>query len=86
MRPVVDSVTRWLKRAAAPRISTELTPDTELVVQGILDSIEILNLVSFLDEHFGVAVPIDDFIPENFATPRAIADLVSRLAPMAAAA
>jgi len=86
MQPVIDIVTKWLNRAAAPRISTELTPDTELVVQGILDSIEILNLVSFLEERFGAAVPIDEFIPENFATPRAIADLVIRLAPIAAAA
>ena len=85
MQPVIDVITNWLMRAAAPRISAELTPDTELVVQGILDSIEILNLVSFLEEQFGVAVPIDDFIPENFATPRAIADLVIRLAPITAA-
>jgi acyl carrier protein len=86
MQPVIDTVTTWLRRAAAPRIRGELTADTELVVQGILDSIEILNLVSFLEEHFGVSVPIDDFIPENFATPRAIADLVGRLRELAAAA
>jgi acyl carrier protein len=86
MQPVIDTVTAWLRRAAAPRIRGELTPDTELVVQGILDSIEILNLVSFLEEHFGVSVPIDDFIPENFATPRAIAELVSRLGELPAAA
>lgn len=86
MQPVIEIVTAWLTRAAAPRINGELTPDTELVVQGILDSIEILNLVSFLEERFGVAVPIDDFIPENFATPRAIGELVDRLGSLPAAA
>jgi len=86
MQPVLDIVTTWLKRAAAPRISAELTPDTELVVLGILDSIEILNLVSFLEEHFGVTVPIDEFIPENFASPRAVAELVGRLGSVPVAA
>lgn len=86
MQIIIDSVTTWLKGTAALRATGEVTADTELIVQGILDSIEILNLVSFLEERFGVTLPIDDFIPENFQTPRAIAALVVRLGPSVAAA
>jgi acyl carrier protein len=83
--PVIDSVTAWLKRTAYIRATGEVTPDTELIARGILDSIEILNLVSYLEENFGIALPIDEFVPENFETPRAIANLVVRLRPAVAA-
>jgi acyl carrier protein len=86
MQPILDIVTHWLQGTAAARATGEVTPDTELIAQGILDSIEILNLVSFLEERFGMTLPIDEFIPENFQTPRAIAQLVVRLRPTAAAA
>jgi acyl carrier protein len=85
MKPIIDSVTVWLKRTAYTRATGEVTAETELIACGILDSIEILNLVSFLEEHFGIALPIDEFVPENFATPRAIANLVMRLSPAMAA-
>lgn len=85
MKPVIDSVIAWLKRTANTRATDEITPETELIARGILDSIEILNLVSYLEENFGVALPIDEFVPENFETPRAIANLVIRLAPPMAA-
>ncbi|HEX3400944.1 MAG TPA: acyl carrier protein [Acetobacteraceae bacterium] len=83
MQPLIDAITKWLKRTANHR---DVTADTELIGLGILDSIEILNLVSFLEERFGVTLPIEEFVPENFATPRAIADLVVRLSPAASAA
>ena len=86
MQTVIDSVANWLRRTANHRTSSAITADTELIAQGILDSIEILNLVSFLEERFGVALPIEEFVPENFQTPRAIADLVVRLGPSVSAA
>ncbi len=85
MKPIVDTVTAWLERTAYARATSEITADSELIGRGILDSIEILNLVSFLEENFGIALPIDEFVPENFETPRAIANLVMRLSPALAA-
>jgi acyl carrier protein len=85
MKPVIDSIISWLKRTANARTTDEVTPETQLIARGILDSIEILNLVSYLEEYFGIALPIDEFVPENFETPRAIANLVMRLGPAMAA-
>ena len=34
----------------------ELTPDTELIASGVLDSVATLRLVTFLEERFGVQV------------------------------
>jgi acyl carrier protein len=46
----------------------EIAPDENLLGQGILDSMGILKLVTFLEERFGIATDDDDLIPENFET------------------
>ena len=73
----IDIITSWLAGLSASR--DPLQADTGLIEKGILDSIEILNLVAFLEEEFAVTLPIDSFVPENFATPRTVAALVDRL-------
>jgi len=35
--------------------------------------------VSFLEERFHLAVPVDEFVPENFRTPATIAAMMARL-------
>ncbi len=45
-----------------------LKDDDSLLVKGILDSIEILKLTSFIEENFGVPVGDEDLVPENFET------------------
>jgi acyl carrier protein len=50
---------------------TELLPladDTSLLESGILDSLSLLQLVVFLEEHFGITVGDADLLPENFAS------------------
>jgi len=57
-----------------------VTPETDLLDNGVLDSVGILNLVSFLEEQFGFSVPFEEFVPENFKTPAAITAMVAKLA------
>ena len=83
MTATLAIITDWL--AGLPTGQEGMQPDTALIEQGILDSIEILNLVAFLEERFAVALPVDAFVPENFATPAAVAALVGRLADQEAA-
>ena len=53
----------------------ELTDDTDLI-EGILDSLGIFVLISFLEERFGVEVEADEVTLDNFRTVRTVADLV----------
>lgn len=53
-----------------------IEPDTPLLELGILDSLSMVNLLSFLEGNLGVKVPEDQILPENFATPLAIARMV----------
>ncbi|NJO13534.1 MAG: hypothetical protein HC872_08805 [Gammaproteobacteria bacterium] len=53
-------------------------PDTALLELGLLDSLSMVNLLSFLEVNLGVKVPEDQILPENFATPLTIARMVCR--------
>lgn len=68
----------WLRPLAARHPGVAISAELDLIESGVIDSIEILNLVCFIEEQFDLNVPIEAFTPENFRTPRAIAALVDR--------
>ncbi len=49
-----------------------------LLEGGLIDSLGILDVVTFLEKQFGVALSREDLSPENFATVRSIAEFVSQ--------
>lgn len=51
---------------------------TGLVEDDILKSITILNLISELDDEFGVDISVGDVVPENFDSVEAIWALVQK--------
>jgi len=44
---------------------------------GIIDSLGILQLVTFIEERFGVQVPDEDVVYENFHSVKALADYLT---------
>ena len=44
---------------------------------GLLTSLQTVELVLFLDQHFGIDITDDEFVEENFNTVDAIARLVA---------
>ena len=52
--------------------------DTDLLASGLLDSFDIVNLVSQLEEALTVEIEPTDIVPENFRTVAAIAALMER--------
>jgi acyl carrier protein len=49
----------------------------ELTLSGIIDSLAIFRLVSFLEETFGIRIADDEIVNENFASVDAIERLVN---------
>lgn len=45
-----------------------LKADDDLLDSGILDSLSILRLVSFIEERFDTEMPLEDIVIENFQT------------------
>jgi acyl carrier protein len=56
-----------------------LRPDEDLLAADLIDSLGITQLVSFLEENYGIAVSDDQLTPENFQTVEKIAAFVDRL-------
>jgi acyl carrier protein len=51
--------------------------DTDpLLESGILDSMGVLELVTFVEQEFGVTVSDEELVPENFQSIRLLADFV----------
>ncbi len=59
-------------------IRTENVPSEELLLDSAIDSNGLLQLIVFLQEHFGIVVEDDDVAPENLGTVRHAIDYVER--------
>ena len=53
--------------------------ETALVDDGILDSLDIVTLITEIDSEFDVRIPPEEIIPENFNSAKALFALVSKL-------
>ena len=53
--------------------------DSESLLEaGVIDSMGVLELVSFIEKHYRIAVSEDEMMPENFDTVDAIAAFIER--------
>ena len=52
---------------------------TALIDDGILDSIVLVELISIISMEFGVSIPYEEIIPENFNSVDAMAQMLERL-------
>ena len=60
-----------------PDVDFETTED--LIDDGILDSLDIVSLVAAIDTEFGVTIPAEEIIPENFNSSSALFELITKL-------
>ena len=64
-------------KAIRPDVAFE--NETALIDDGILDSFDVVSIISELDDAFGVQIRITELDPENFNSAEAIWDLVQNL-------
>ena len=67
------------------KILTELRPEFDFTQKGVdffeegmLDSFDLITLVSDLDSSFGISIDGIDILPENFCSVEAIANLIKK--------
>jgi len=53
-----------------------VAPDTDIVGQGLIDSLGIFKLIAFVEENFRVTIEPDEVLLENFQTLRALRNLI----------
>ena len=56
----------------------DFTTSQDFISDGMLDSFDIVTLVSSLDKNFGVSIPGTEILPENFQNIEAIEALLRK--------
>ena len=57
----------------------DFTSSEELVDDGILDSLTITGIIMALSMEFGITIPYEEIVEENFNSTRSLAAMVERL-------
>ncbi len=69
---------RILKILSGLRPEFDFTMDVNFIEEGILDSFDVINLVTALDSEFGISIDGTDGLPENFSSVNAIVMLLKK--------
>lgn len=57
----------------------DFTTETDLIGDEILDSLDIVTLITEINSTFDVNIPAEEILPENFCSAEAIFALINRL-------
>lgn len=57
----------------------DFTASDKLVDDGILDSLSITGIIAALSMEFGIAIPYEEVVEENFNSIKGLAAMVERL-------
>jgi acyl carrier protein len=78
MQDVKAMVRRFLLDSVVMAGDVEIGDETSFMEEHILDSTGFIELVSFVEETFGVTVEDEEMLPENFDSLRNIDDFLAR--------
>jgi acyl carrier protein len=73
---VQDRVRQFIKDTF---LVDEVGDDDSFLANGIIDSLGVMQLVTFIESEYGVGVADTDLVPENFDSVARVAAYVERL-------
>lgn len=62
----IKVLTEFVEKELAKGRKAHILPDDDLLSEGIIDSLGILQLVGFIEEKFNFQIPDEDVVLENF--------------------
>ena len=80
MESIQNTISEFVSREIMHgSVNDALDIDQQLLAEGILDSLGLQQLITFLEGKYRITVDDDYLMPENFESVRAIANLVSEI-------
>ena len=70
---------RLLELLKGVRADVNFENETALIDDGILDSFDVVSIISEIDDFFGVQIRINELDPENFNSVESIWNLIQKL-------
>ena len=75
----MDDLRKLLDALAEVRDDVDFEHEQALVDDGVIDSLDLTQIMLALDEAFGIHIPAGEIEPENFNNAGAMLDLVHSL-------
>ena len=75
----IITMDKLIKVLNGVRSGVDYTSHKALIDEGTLDSFDIVSLIAEISDVFGVQVPPEDIVPENFNSAEAIYAMITRL-------
>ena len=74
-----DAVITQLTELVRDRLGIEVpSPDTDLVEEGLLDSLALVTLIVGIEDSFGTRLPLDDFDVDRFRSIASMAEFLDQ--------
>ena len=70
---------RLIKILSELRPEVDFEVETNLIDDGILDSFDMVALVTEINEEFDIRIGIENLVPENFNSVESIMELIERI-------
>ncbi len=78
LQSLADAVERYICEELSPGRERSFSEGTDLIKQGVIDSMSLLRLIAFIEEQGQIVVRDEDMIPENFRSLTSIKAFLSR--------
>ena len=67
-----------LKMLSEIRPEFDFNTQNDFLEEGMLDSFDIVTIVDYIEENFGVIIPGDEVLPENFNSLAALESIIKK--------
>jgi len=72
-----EELIEYIKKEFVEDPDEEIDETTPLISSGLIDSLSIVSLVAFIDKKFGVKIPDEKGVVENFETINKIIETIN---------
>ena len=72
-----EELIAYIKKEFVEDPDEEIDDTTPLISSGLIDSLSIVSLVAFIDKKFGVKIPDEKGVVENFETANKIIETIN---------
>lgn len=79
MDEIKENIMAFLHDKSFMDSSTQLGDDDSLTMNGIIDSIGLIEFIDFISEKYSIEIPEDMLTPENFDSINGIANIIQKL-------
>ena len=81
---IIEELKRYIAQDVLMGKDIGLDETTPLLEWGIMNSLEIVRLLSFIRKQFAVDIPADKLVADSFTSVSSVADLVLEFVPVGA--